>query len=177
MDETDFTIDEIISLEEKHQLNNIKKNDIKINDIDEKLKKIIDFLPITKQEIPFNLRRRLGFEQIVNIINISGLTAWVIITPAPIKSIDSLEFGFSGLSLKADFTESSDYEPQKISIMNNTKFECELDNNMFYFTLFFYVDGKWKQTWKNRKFNGKKYDINILERHVKNATNIEDIPK
>ena len=177
MDETDFKIDEYISLEEQHKLNNIKKNDIKINYIDEKLKKIIDFLPIIKQEIPFNLQRRLEFEEIVNIINISGVTAWVIITPAPIKSIDSFEFGFSELFLRDDFKENSDYQPQKISIMNNTKFECELDNNMFYFTLFFYVDGKWKQTWKNRKFNGKKYDINILERHVKNAINIEDIPK
>lgn len=176
MDETDFKIDDI-TLEEEQKLNNIKKNDIKKNDSNERLKKFLNFIPTTKKAISFNLRRRLGFEQIVNIINISGETAWVIITPAPIKSLESLEFGFSGLSLKTDFKGTGDYEPQQISIMNNTKFECELDNNVFYFTLFFYIDCKWKQTWKNRKFNGKKYDINILERHVKNATYITDIPK
>ena len=45
-----------------------------------------------------------------------------------------------------------------------------------YSTLFFNIDGEWKKAWDNRRFNGKIFDINILEKHVKSALTKENIP-
>ena len=134
----------------------------------------------TQKVIPFNIPRRLGFDKVVVINNISGKNAYVMLTSAPIKTLKILNLsggalGFTG-AVNTEFENHGDYKVQKLSIANNTSTECELDNSQFYCTLFLEIDGEWKKTWDNRRFNGKKFDINILERHVTSALDKNNIP-
>ena len=126
----------------------------------------------TRQEAPFQLQRRLGMEKIVTISNISGKTAYVILTPSKIKTIESVGIGAKDVSFNISFTDEGEFLPQQIPILHNTSSEYDLDNSQFYYTLFLHIDNKWLQTWTNRKINGRKYNINILERHVTLATKV-----
>ena len=126
----------------------------------------------TRQEAPFQLQRRLGMEKVVTISNISGKTAYVILTPSKIKTIESVGIGAKDVSFNISFTDEGEFLPQQIPILHNTSSEYDLDNSQFYYTLFLHIDNKWLQTWTNRKINGRKYNINILERHVTLATKV-----
>ena len=75
------------------------------------------------------------------------------------------------------FEDKGEYKAQQIPILNNQTSEYDLDNSQFYCTVFLHIDSKWKKSWKNRKINGTKYDINILERHVTLANELETFPK
>jgi hypothetical protein len=114
---------------------------------------------------------------VVTINNISGKNAYVILSPAPIKTIDSGGLGVKDVSINVTFSDKGDYKPQQLSILNNTRSEYDLDNSQFYYTLFLHIDDKWKQVWENRRINGRKYDINILQRHVLAALDNESLPK
>jgi hypothetical protein len=131
----------------------------------------------TRQEAPFQLQRRLGMEKIVTISNISGKTAYVILTPSKIKTIESVGIGAKDVSFNISFTDEGEFLPQQIPILHNTSSEYDLDNSQFYYTLFLHIDNKWLQTWTNRKINGRKYNINILERHVTLATKVGTLPE
>lgn len=114
------------------------------------------------------------------INNISGKKAYVLLSPAPIKTINhvGISAGVSGLegSIDVSMEDKGDYKIQKISIANNTSSTCELDNVNFYCTLFLNVDGKWKKSWENRRFNTKNQYLNILEKHVISALEKDNIP-
>ena len=51
----------------------------------------------------------------------------------------------------------------------------DMDNSQFYYTLFLHIDNKWKKVWENRRINGEKYNINILERHIHAANVMETV--
>jgi hypothetical protein len=131
----------------------------------------------TRHAAPFDLTRRLGLNKVVTITNISGKNAYVILAPAPIKTVDSGGLGVKDVSFNVAFSDKGDYKSQQLSILNNTRSEYDLDNSQFYYTLFLHIDDKWKQVWENRRINGRKYDINILQRHVLAAIDKETLPK
>jgi hypothetical protein len=131
----------------------------------------------TRHAAPFDLTRRVGLNKVVTINNISGKNAYVILSPAPIKTIESGGLGVKDVTFNITFSDKGDYKPQQLSILNNTRSEYDLDNSQFYYTLFLHIDDKWKQVWENRRINGRKYDINILERHVLAAIDKETLPK
>jgi hypothetical protein len=134
----------------------------------------------TQQNALFDFRRIITMEKYVIINNISGKNAYVILTPAPIKTINSLGLGAGVASIdasfNAEFENKGDYKIQKVSIANDTTSRYELDNNEFYCTLFLNIEDHWKKNWDNRRFNGRKYDINILERHANAALEKDNIP-
>ena len=103
-----------------------------------------------------------------------------IISSNPIKTVSSVAVnaGAGGVEAGVDikFEEKGDYEVQKISISNNTSSRCCLDNTQFRCTLFFNIDGIWKRSWENRRFDGRRFNINILEKHVEAALKKGDIP-
>lgn len=73
------------------------------------------------------------------------------------------------------FTEKGEYKPQQLLVLNNTKSDFDMDNSQFYYTLFLHIDNKWKKVWENRRINGEKYNINILERHIHAANVMETL--
>jgi hypothetical protein len=135
----------------------------------------------TQSALPkFDIAKFLYIEKSVNINNISGKNAYVIISSNPIKTVSSVAVnaGAGGVEAGVDikFEEKGDYEVQKISISNNTSSRCCLDNTQFRCTLFFNIDGIWKRSWENRRFDGRRFNINILEKHVEAALKKGDIP-
>jgi hypothetical protein len=134
----------------------------------------------TQKNALFDFRRIITMEKFVIINNISGKNAYVILTPGPIKTVNSVGLGAGvssiNASINAGFENKGEYKIQKLSIANNTSSRYELDNNDFYCTLFLNIDEHWKKIWDNRLFNGRKYDINILERHANAALEKDNIP-
>lgn len=121
----------------------------------------------------FKFGRRIGLNPIVKVNNISGKKAWIVLTPAPIMGISSLGVDNFG---QIAFSSTGDYKCQQSSISNNNIRDFELDNSQIYYTVFFDCDGKWKTPFKDRKINTRKYDINLLERHVEDAIEVELLP-
>lgn len=134
----------------------------------------------TQVAVPFNMQKVFYLEKSVTINNISGRDAYLILTPAPITYLSSLVvgIGFSGIeaSIDASLDKIGEYKVQKVSMTNNTSSRYELDNNKFYCTLYINDGDQWKKSWDNRKFNGRKFDINILEKHVTAALKNDSIP-
>jgi hypothetical protein len=134
----------------------------------------------TQKNALFDFRRIITMEKFVIINNISGKNAYIILTPAPIKTVNSVGLGAGVSSINASintgFENKGEYKIQKLSIANDTSSRYELDNNDFYCTLFLNIDEHWKKIWDNRLFNGRKYDINILERHTKAGLEKDNIP-
>ncbi len=134
----------------------------------------------TEVPAPFNLQRVVLIDKFVRITNISGKDAYVILTPAPITIVSSfgLGLGFSGMdaSVDAALDTKGDYKAQKISIPNNTGGKYTLDNSQFCCTLYINDGTQWKKTWDSRRFNGRKFDINILEKHAAAALSEKNIP-
>jgi hypothetical protein len=121
----------------------------------------------------YKFGRRWGLDPVVKVNNISGKKAWIILTPAPIMSISSI--GIDKLGQIA-FTTTGDYKCQQSGLSNNSIRDFELDNSQVYYTVFFDCEGKWKTPFKDRKINTRKYDINLLERHVEDSIEIELVP-
>lgn len=134
----------------------------------------------TLQDAPFNITRRAGIYKVVTINNISGKDAYIILTTDKIKNVKAIGIGGGAAGVdchfNVEFEHKEDCKPQKISITNNTRSEYELETSTFHCTLFFNIDGEWKKSWDNRRFNAKLYNINILEKHVKSALKKENIP-
>jgi hypothetical protein len=118
---------------------------------------------LSREAASFDPLRRIGISKVVTINNISGKNAWVILSPNPITSVSSIEIYKLG---KITIETKGDYKPQHISIANNARGEYDLDNSLTYVSLFLNIDEKWKKVWLDRLFNTRKYNINILERHV-----------
>ena len=133
----------------------------------------------TLQDAPFNITRRVGIYKVVTINNISGKDAYIILTRDKIKDVKAVGIGVGAAGVKCNFNieyENKECNPQKLSITNNTRSEYELETSTFHCTLFFNIDGEWRKSWDNRRFNGKLFNINILEKHVKSALKKENIP-
>lgn len=124
-----------------------------------------------EQNIPIS--RKLGLNKYVNVNNISGKNAWIIISPAPIKSISSLGIEQVG---NISFQNDGEYKCQESAVMNNSSEEFDLDNSKIYYTAFFNCNNKWKLSYKNRKINTRKMDINLLEKHVENSIDYDFVP-
>ena len=116
----------------------------------------------------------------MTINNISGKDAYIILTRDKIKNVKAVGIGIGAAGVECNFNiefeNKEECNPQKLSITNNTRSEYELETTTFHCTLFFNIDGEWKKSWDNRRFNGKIFDINILEKHVKSALTKENIP-
>ena len=134
----------------------------------------------TLQDAPFNITRRVGIYKVVTINNISGKDAYIILTRDKIKDVKALGIGVGAAGVDCNFNieyeNKGESKPQKLSITNNTRSEYELETSTFHCTLFFNIDGEWRKSWDNRRFNGKLFNINILEKHVTSALTKENIP-
>ena len=132
------------------------------------------------QKAPFNITRRVGIYKVVTINNISGKDAYIILTRDKIKDVKALGIGVGAAGVDCNFNieydNKEECKPQKLSITNNTRSEYELETSTFHCTLFFNIDGEWRKSWDNRRFNGKLFNINILEKHVISALKKENIP-
>jgi hypothetical protein len=128
----------------------------------------------SRYEAVFSFARRLGIKPFVTVNNISGKNAWIILSPGPIQVIDSIgidKIGHIGLSLIGE------HKCQQSSILNNTSCDFDLDNSQIYYTVFFDCDGKWMIPFKDKRINTRKYNINLLERHVEMAHISDSLPK
>lgn len=166
-------VEENLSSEEMKKINNI----VRRKEFFATFKNAQNFLAasllLSKQPAPFSIGRRLGFDRKINVYNISGKKAWVIISPVPIKTISSIGIEKIG---NVSFEKEGDYHYQQSSIANNDYMEFELDNSQIYYSVFFDCNGKWKTPFKYRRINAKIYDINLLEKHVNNAIDYESLP-
>lgn len=112
----------------------------------------------------FSVKRMLGLKRNIRVNNISGRRAWVILTPAPIRTVNSVGVEKVG---NIDTSLIGNFESQQCLIRNEASKVFVLDNNKTYYTIFFEDGGVWKMPFKNRKIDAKEYDtINLLERHV-----------
>ena len=187
-------VDDILTPEEQQKIDSIQKVSLVQTEKDEAIPEeqkpfsiwsvlnvnpVLDIagIAVTRQAAPFDIQRRVGINKVVTINNISGKNAYVILSPVCIKTVESVGLGVKEVSFNITFSDKGDYKPQQLSILNNTRSEYDLDNSQFYYTLFLHIDDKWKQVWENRRINGRKYDINILERHVSAANDKETLPK
>lgn len=127
---------------------------------------------LSKELAEFSFSRRLGISPVVTVNNISGAKAWVVLAPAPILGVSSVGLEKIG---QISFSSAGDYKCQQASISDNSRIEFELDNSQIYYSAFFLVGDKWKTPFKNRKINTRKYNINLLERHV--ADSVEVVPE
>ena len=196
-DKSEDEVEDILTTEEQQKIDSIQKVSLVQTKKDEStpveqkhfsIWSVLNFNPIinpidiagiavTRQAAPFDIQRRVGINKVVTINNISGKNAYVILSPVCIKTVESVGLGVKEVSFNITFSDKGDYKPQQLSILNNTRSEYDLDNSQFYYTLFLHIDDKWKQVWENRRINGRKYDINILERHVSAANDKETLPK
>jgi hypothetical protein len=193
-DKSEDEVEDILTTEEQRKIDSIQKVSLVQTKKDEStpveqkhfsIWSVLNFNPVvniagiavTRQAAPFDIQRRVGINKVVTINNISGKNAYVILSPVCIKTVESVGLGVKEVSFNITFSDKGDYKPQQLSILNNTRSEYDLDNSQFYYTLFLHIDDKWKQVWENRRINGRKYDINILERHVSAANVKETLPK
>lgn len=130
-------------------------------------------LGVSKEPAPFTFSRRLGIHPVVTVNNISGKKAWLILSPAPIVGVSSVGLEKVG---QISFSSAGEYKCQQSALSDHQSYDFELDNSQVYYTVFFDCDGKWKTPFKNRKINTKKYNINLLERHVNDSIDTEFVP-
>jgi hypothetical protein len=74
------------------------------------------------------------------------------------------------------FSTTGDYQCQQLLIVPHKSVEYELDTSQIYYSVFFDCDGIWKTPFKNRRINTRKYDINLLERHVDISVDSSTLP-
>lgn len=120
----------------------------------------------------FTLQRILGITPHVTIHNTTNKRAWVILSPAPIVSISSIGVDKIG---SITFSTSGEYKCQEILISPHQYRDYELDTSQIYYSVYFEFD-VWKTPFKNRKLNTRKYNINLLERHVENSVDPSLLP-
>lgn len=136
---------------------------------------------VTASAVPkFDIAKFLYLEKSVIINNISGKNVYIIISSNPIKTVSSfaVNAGAGGVEagMNVNFEDKGDYEAQKITILNYTSSRCCLDNTQFRCTLYFDIDGIWKRSWENRRFDGRRFNINILEKHATASLQKGNIP-
>ena len=120
----------------------------------------------------FTIQRMLGIAPHVTITNTTEKRAWVILSPAPIVSISSIGLDKLG---SISFSTTGDYKCQQFLIPPHQSTDYALDTSQIYYSVFFEFD-IWKTPFKNRKLNTRKYNINLLERHVENSVDPSLLP-
>lgn len=115
---------------------------------------------------PFDPMRRIGLSKTVMINNISGKNAWIILSPTRIVSVSSAGLDKVG---QLEFERVGAIKCQQFSVPNDSRGEYDLENGLSYVSLFLNIDGVWKRVWIDRLFNTRKYNINILPKHVNSA--------
>ena len=156
-------MDDVLTSNEEQQLMNLSKTQTNLP--------IASVLSLPLAD--FTLNRRLGLIPRVTINNISGKKAWVILSPAPIASVGS--FGVDNIA-NISFSTTGDYQCQQLLIVPNKIVEYDLDTSQIYYSVFFDCDGIWKTPFKNRRINTRKYNINLLERHVDISVDSSTLP-
>ena len=148
-------MDEVLTHHEEAQINSLVAMKEKVS------------LPLAD----FTFQRMLGISPHVTITNTTEKRAWVILSPVPIVSISSI--GIDKLSIS--FSTTGEYQCQQFLIPPHKSTEYALDTSQIYYSVFFEFD-IWKTPFKNRKLNTRKYNINLLERHVDNSVDPSLIP-
>lgn len=148
-------MDEVLTHHEEAQINSLVAMKEKVS------------LPLAD----FTFQRMLGIAPHVTITNTTEKRAWVILSPVPIVSISSI--GIDKLSIS--FSTTGEYQCQQFLIPPHKSTEYALDTSQIYYSVFFEFD-IWKTPFKNRKLNTRKYNINLLERHVENSVDPSLIP-
>jgi hypothetical protein len=127
----------------------------------------------TRMEIQeHKITRGIGIKKEVRINNLSGKKAWVIISPTPILQLGSLGLDKLG---QISFNYSGEYKCQQSPIANGTSRTFELDTIAISYSVFFYLEDekKWKVHFKDKKHDTSSKDINLLDRHVEEAVDVE----
>lgn len=120
----------------------------------------------------FSFVRRWGISPMVNVNNVSGHKAWVIISPTPLTRITSIGIENAG---SIEFSMVGEYKYQQAPVLNNDICTFTLDTTNIYYTVFFDC-GTWKMSHDNMKLNTSKTDIHLVERHVLAAVDSDFIP-
>jgi len=149
-------MDEVLTLQEERQIDSLI------------LPKAVLSLPLAD----FTFQRILGIAPHVTITNASTKKAWVILSPVPIVSISSI--GVDKLNIS--FSTIGEYKCQQFLISPHHSKEYDLDTSQIYYSVFFEFGEVWKTPFKNRKLNTRKYNINLLERHVENSVDSSLLP-
>jgi hypothetical protein len=121
----------------------------------------------------FSFVRRWGISPMVNVNNISGHKAWVMVSPTPMTRIQSLGIEKAG---KVDFSMVGEYKCQQSPVLDHDTCTFTLDTSNIYYTVFFECGSAWKMLHDNMKLNTSKTDIHLVERHVLASVNSDFVP-
>lgn len=165
--------DDVLTAEEEHKIERLMHEAALRKCVMPMMSESIVMASLSREPADFSFSRRLGLAPVVTVHNISGAKAWVILAPAPILGVSSV--GVEKLG-QISFSTTGDYKCQQASLSDNSRIEFDLDNSQIYYTAFFQVGDKWKTPFKNRKINTRKYNINLLERHVADSIDVEVVP-
>jgi hypothetical protein len=114
-----------------------------------------------KMKQAFSFHRRWGISPMVNVNNLSGHKAWVIISPTPMTRVDSIGIDKAHI----DFSVVGDYKCQQSPVMNDDVCTFVLESSYIYYTVYFECDSTWKLSHDNLKMNASHQDIHLVERH------------
>lgn len=136
------------------------------NNVEDAIKAATAAAAVSRAAAPFDPIRRVGISKVVTISNISGRNAWVVLCPSEITRVSSIGIDKVG---QIALERSGELKAQQISIPNESRGEYDLNNGLSYVSLFLNIDGIWKKVWVDRLFNTRKYNINILPKHINAA--------
>ena len=166
-------MDDVLTVEEEHKIERLTREAALQKCAMPMMSESVVMSSLSREPADFSLSRRLGLNPVVTVHNISGVKAWVILAPAPILGVSSVGVEKIG---QISFSTTGDYKCQQASISDNSRIEFDLDNSQIYYSVFFQVGDKWKTPFKNRRINTRKYNINLLERHVADSIDLEFVP-
>lgn len=121
----------------------------------------------------FSFVRRWGISPMVNVNNISGHKAWVMVSPTPMTRIQSIGIEKAG---KIDFGMVGDYKCQQSPVLDHDIRTFTLDTTNIYYTVFFECGSTWKMLHDNMKLNTSKTDIHLVGRHVLASVDSDFVP-
>lgn len=129
--------------------------------------------PVAPVRPEFSFVRRWGISPMVNVNNISGHKAWVMVSPTPMTRIQSLGIEKAG---KVDFGMVGEYKCQQSPVLDHDTCTFTLDTSNIYYTVFFECGSAWKMLHDNMKLNTSKHDIHLVERHVLASVDSDFVP-
>jgi hypothetical protein len=121
----------------------------------------------------FSFVRRWGLSPMVNVNNVSGHKAWVMVSPTPMTRIQSVGIEKAG---HMDFSMVGEYKCQQSPVLNQDVCTFTLDTSNIYYTVFFECDTGWKMLHDNMKLNTSKADIHLVERQVLASVDSDFVP-
>jgi hypothetical protein len=121
----------------------------------------------------FSFVRRWGISPMVNVNNVSGHKAWVMLSPTPMTRIQSIGIEKAG---NIDFSMVGEYKCQQSPVLNEDICTFTLDTTNIYYTVFFESGSTWKMSHDNMKVNTSKCDIHLVERHFLASVDSDFVP-